>query len=125
VDIHQLFDVEQVPDKQVKQAGPDGERLEASAGAIAIHHERAQVQAMGRRTPRLVLLDILDLIVTRSEREKEFGSKRKSAYLMAPAWEHARRVLATKFCMRFATRHVVVDDAPCGMVNIEAPFPVV
>jgi hypothetical protein len=118
VDIHQLFDVEQVPDKQVKQAGPDGERLEASAGAIAIHHERAQVQAMGRRTPRLVLLD------TRSEREKEFGSKRKSAYLMAPAWEHARRVLATKFCMRFATRRVVVDDAPCGMVNIEAPFPV-
>jgi hypothetical protein len=37
----------------------------------------------------------------------------------------ARRALATRFCMRFAARCVVVEDAPCGMVDIEAPFPVV
>jgi beta-phosphoglucomutase-like phosphatase (HAD superfamily) len=27
--------------------------------------------------------------------------------------------------MHFAARCVVVEDAPCGMVDIEAPFPVV
>ena len=59
--------------------------------------------------PKLVLLDLLDLIDTRSKREKEFGSERRCASVMAPAWECARRV--------------VVDDALRGMVDIEAPFP--
>jgi hypothetical protein len=39
---------------------------------------------------------------------------------MAPAWERARRALATRFCMRFAARRVVVEDAPRGMDDIEA-----
>lgn len=41
---------------------------------------------------------------------------------MLPAWEHAMRVLATRFCMRFAARRVVVEDAPRGMVNVEVSF---
>ncbi|CAD6340686.1 unnamed protein product [Miscanthus lutarioriparius] len=43
---------------------------------------------------------------------------------MAPAWERAKRALATRFCMRFAARRVVVDDAPSGLVDMDAPFPV-
>jgi hypothetical protein len=33
-------------------------------------------------------------------------------------------MLATRFCMRFAVRRVVIDDAPRGMVDIEALFSV-
>jgi hypothetical protein len=41
MDIHRLFDVEQVPDELVERAGLDGECLDTSARAVAIHHERA------------------------------------------------------------------------------------
>jgi len=41
MDIHRLFDVEKVLDEHVERAGLDSERLEASARAVAIHHERA------------------------------------------------------------------------------------
>ncbi|WVZ59214.1 hypothetical protein U9M48_009399 [Paspalum notatum var. saurae] len=43
---------------------------------------------------------------------------------MAPAWERARRALATRFCMHSPARHVTVDDAPRMMDNMEALFPV-
>jgi hypothetical protein len=71
-----------------------------------------------------VLLDLLDLVFTGSKREKEFRSKRKCACVIALAWERTKRVLATRFYMHFAARRAVVDDAPRGMVDIEAPFPV-
>ena len=71
-----------------------------------------------------MLLDLLDHVITGSKREKEFGSGRKCAGVMASVWNRAKRALATRFCMCFATRHVVADDVPHGMVDIEAPFPV-
>ena len=71
-----------------------------------------------------MLLDLLDHVVTGSEREKEFGSERKCVGVMVSVWNRARRALPTRFCMRFGAKRVVVDDVPHGMVDIDAPFSV-
>jgi hypothetical protein len=42
--------------------------------------------------------------------------------MMTP-WERARRALATRLCMRFAARHVAVEDVPHGLEDVIEPFP--
>jgi hypothetical protein len=47
MDIHRLFDVDQVSHELVERAGLDGERRNASR-AVAIHRETAQARATGQ-----------------------------------------------------------------------------
>ncbi|TVU30449.1 hypothetical protein EJB05_22073 [Eragrostis curvula] len=42
---------------------------------------------------------------------------------MAPAWERARRALATRLCMRFPARHVGIVDTPRELDYVEIPVP--
>ncbi|XP_062205895.1 E3 ubiquitin-protein ligase WAV3-like isoform X2 [Phragmites australis] len=43
---------------------------------------------------------------------------------MAPAWERARRALATRLCLRFPARHVAIEDAPRELDYVEVLVPV-
>jgi hypothetical protein len=56
----------------------------------------------------MVLLDLLDLIITRSEREKKFGYERRYVSVIASTWECVRHALTTRFSMCFVVRHMVV-----------------
>jgi len=52
--------------------------------------------SLHRLPPKLVLLDLLDLTIIGSKKEKEFGSKRKCANVIGSVWEHSRIALATQ-----------------------------
>jgi hypothetical protein len=39
------------------------------------------------------------------------------------SWERARRALATRLCMRFAARHVAVEDVPRELEDVIESFP--
>lgn len=42
--------------------------------------------------------------------------------VIVPTWEHAMRVLVSRFCMHFAARRVVIEDTPYRMVDVEVLF---
>jgi hypothetical protein len=42
---------------------------------------------------------------------------------MMTSWERARRALATRLCMRFAARHVAVEDVPRELEDVIESFP--